>query len=344
MARADSGAPAPGAPGVPGTPTAGGFAGLTPEQIRQKVTLMNKLRLQQLHGKNPSHNMILHRGPIALPGAPAFSAVPQLNNASTASTAGAYTPSDTSEPNNPYASIVARNVFALNPPPSPDTTPQDSGPPPPKITLTGITTIFGPAEALYKVAGVVRDGKPPQDESYILTEGEGQDDVNVMRIDVKKGIVTFNNHGVTQDIPLQVGTASGGDSGGGGPGPANPFMRRFGGGGPGSQNFNNLPPAMRARFMQRFGNNQNNFGPNGNNNNFNPVGTYNGSYNNYSGNNNSQNSTPQLSADDNEALIAAQKAQLEQQGNSAAAIFPPTKYDDQARQEAGGSSEGAPMP
>jgi hypothetical protein len=322
IARAGSGAPAPSTPGsLPAS------AGLSLEAIQKREALLQKIRLQRLQGKNPSFNTITHRGlafPQGQPGVAPQSAIPQLNNAPMAGASDSYTPSDTSEPNNPYASIVSRNVFALNPVPPPDAGQPDQGPPPLKITLTGITTIFGPAEALYKVAGVVRDGKPPQDQSYIMKENEGEDDVNVVHIDVTKGLVTFNNHNVIQEIPLQVGTASGGDSGGGppGPGPGNPFQRRFGGPNPA-----NMPPAIRARYMQRFGNN-----PNGNNN---PAGGFNGGYNN--GGWNPPGPPAGLSGDDQQALIAAQHAQMQQEGNPNAPLLPTSPYDDQAgvKQEPG---------
>ncbi len=137
---------------------------------------------------------------------------------------------DSLPPGNPYGSIVKRNVFGLNPVPVVDPNVAPPGPPPPKITLTGITTIFGPAEALFKVAGVKREGKPPQDESYIFTEGESQDDVEVTAIDTVKKIVTFNNNGVVQEIPLTAGIASGGGSAPSQPGFASPrpFGRQFG--------------------------------------------------------------------------------------------------------------------
>lgn len=101
------------------------------------------------------------------------------------------------------SAIAARNVFGLTPLRS-DPLPreQQTNAPPPRITLTGITTILGPAEALYKVAGGQQDGNQRQEKSYILNPGQEQDGVAVVAIDVKKGIVTFNNHGVRQDIAL----------------------------------------------------------------------------------------------------------------------------------------------
>jgi hypothetical protein len=101
----------------------------------------------------------------------------------------------------PYSFIAARNVFGLNPPSAPSSQQQDSTPPP-KNTLPGLTTNIGPLEVLFKVAGGNRDGKQWREESYILTEGQEQDGVGVVAIDVSKGIVMFNNHGVRQDIAL----------------------------------------------------------------------------------------------------------------------------------------------
>ena len=240
---------------------------------------------------------------------------------------------DSLPPGNPYGSIVKRNVFGLNPVPVVDPNATPPGPPPPKITLTGITTIFGPAEALFKVAGVKREGKPPQDESYIFTEGESQDDVEVTAIDTVKKVVTFNNNGVVQEIPLTAGVASGGGSAPSQPSftSPRPFGRQFGrpgfggpGGGPG-----NLPGGFQRP--------QGNSAPGQFNNGYSPN-------NNSSYNNNNVASQMGLSGDDQAALIAAQHAQFQSQGNPLAAAFPPTAYDGQATAEASGSQGGQSPP
>jgi hypothetical protein len=264
-----------------------------PDAMRQKMVQMNKaFLLKKLHQRKPIAGMPMAGGvPLGIPSTP---------NSLSKHTAAASVSTDTTQPGNPYASIVTRNVFGLNPPTPPDTS-TDSGPPPPKITLTGITTIFGPAEALFKVAGVPRLGKPPKDESYILTEGQGQDDVDVTHIDVTKGIVTFNNHGVVQDIPLVAGVASGGDSGSGGGGGG--FQRPQFGGPPGRPGFNNIQNFRQRLQQQR-------------------AAQY----------NNSDNANPSgLTSDDQAALIAAQHAQMQQDGNPMAALFPPTSYDNDAQ-------------
>jgi hypothetical protein len=110
-------------------------------------------------------------------------------------------------PGNPYAPVVARNIFGLNPPTPPVDTALNTTPPP-KITVNGITDILGQMQALFKVAGTAKPGKPAGDDAYILSEGQRQDDIEVVKIDEKAGIVTFNNHGETQQLPLAVATSS----------------------------------------------------------------------------------------------------------------------------------------
>ena len=100
---------------------------------------------------------------------------------------------------NPYGPIVVRNVFGLNPP-----LPADAGQPadpPPKITPNGIMSIFGHLQVLFKVAP--KAGQPgAKEESYILSEGQRQDEIEVIQIDEKASLVTFNNHGTVQELPL----------------------------------------------------------------------------------------------------------------------------------------------
>lgn len=122
----------------------------------------------------------------------------------------------------PYATIVARNMFGLVPIPPPD---PDAGKPPveppPKITPNGIMTIFGKDQALFKVANKPKTGQPAKDDAYVLAEGERQDDITVVKINHVEGIITFDNHGVTQELALVPAKESGPSGGaGGGPGGA----------------------------------------------------------------------------------------------------------------------------
>ncbi len=140
--------------------------------------------------------------------------------------------------NNPYTPIVTRNVFGLLP--IPPATPVDTAPvvAPPKITLNGITTIIlGSKEALYKVAMPAKPGQPAQDQSYMMGEGESDNDIQVVKIDTDADVVIFNNHGTIQQLPLTAaGNISSGavsPAGGAAPGlplPGNRFRRP---GGPG---------------------------------------------------------------------------------------------------------------
>ena len=109
-------------------------------------------------------------------------------------------------PEGPYAAIVARNMFGLVPIPPPD--PNAGQPPvdpPPKITLTGIMTIFGREQAIFTaVSEKPRAGQTSKESSYILAEGEREDDFEVVKILREVGVVRFNNHGVSQEILLMV--------------------------------------------------------------------------------------------------------------------------------------------
>jgi hypothetical protein len=102
---------------------------------------------------------------------------------------------------NPYTPIVERNVFGLVP--LPVHNPADDVPvtPPPKITPNGIMTLFGKLEVLFKVQDNT-PGKPSKEDSYVMCEGDRQDDIEVQKIDQKAEVITFNNHGVVQELPL----------------------------------------------------------------------------------------------------------------------------------------------
>ena len=222
-------------------------------------------------------------------------------------------------PGNPYAVVVARNIFGLNPPPVVDPNAKVVEPPV-KVVPNGIMTIFGQLQVLFKVAA-----KPGgKDASYMLTEGQSQDDIEVVKINEKAAIVTFNNHGIVQELPLVVTPPSstpapaipGGAPGAPGivPGGVAP------GGNTGNNPFNN-------RFGNRPGRNGNN--PGGGNNsggggndgaNTRAVPTRGGT----------TSQTPQMSAEEQTILIAVQHAKLQQDGNPAAVIFPPTIIDADA--------------
>ncbi|MGA2245119.1 MAG: hypothetical protein ABSH48_08980 [Verrucomicrobiota bacterium] len=123
----------------------------------------------------------------------------------------------------PYAGIVARNMFGLVPIPPLD--PHAGDPPadpPPKITPTGIMTIFGRDQALFTAAPKAKPGQPAKDDAYVLAEGERQDDIEVIKINHETSIITFNNHGTVQELPLIAPKDVGGSAPGPGGGKGNP--------------------------------------------------------------------------------------------------------------------------
>ncbi|MDE3067603.1 MAG: hypothetical protein KGJ60_08635 [Verrucomicrobiota bacterium] len=212
---------------------------------------------------------------------------------------------------NPYATIAERNVFGLNPPkPQEENKPPVA--PPPKITVNGITGVFGDWQALFKAAVPAQPGKPARENSYMLGEGQRQDDIEVTRIDSKAGIITFNNHGVVQEIPLAdptkttvpvPRTASI-------PMPGRNFPRPVG-----LPMAGGLPPGIAARFTPGAA----------------PA------INPQTGLPMSSRATPtqpqqkqQLSPEEQMILIAAQHAKAQAEGNPIANIFPPTPLDKDA--------------
>lgn len=106
---------------------------------------------------------------------------------------------------NPYQSIIDRNVFSLKPPPPPPDPAEVNKPQTLKITLTGITTIFGNKRVLMKTAPPPgKPGEPPKTEqSYILTEGQREGDIEVVSIDEKALSVKVNNGGTVQTLTFE---------------------------------------------------------------------------------------------------------------------------------------------
>ena len=111
-------------------------------------------------------------------------------------------PDNVAQTNNPYASIVSRNVFSLSAAsaPAPETPTPDG--PLPKITLEGITSILGDWLVLFKVGEVNPAGAVMQEKACMLKEGETDDGVKVVSIIPADGIVMFDNHGRIQQFTL----------------------------------------------------------------------------------------------------------------------------------------------
>lgn len=220
-------------------------------------------------------------------------------------------------PDNPYATIVTRNVFGLNPPVV-DTNPAvELGLP--KITPNGIMSVFGKFQVLYKVTPAGKSGQ--KDEYYTLSEGEAQDEIEVMHIDDQNGIITFKNHGTVQELPLVVASSTGG----GAPSPmtGNPGFNQPNGnngdnqGGPGNRimRFGNRGGGPGG-FNRRGQNNQDSNGAAaGNGDSLNlrtiPTRTY-------------QPPASQMTPEESAINIEQQRAQALDNGDPKANLFPPT--------------------
>ena len=100
---------------------------------------------------------------------------------------------------NPYKSIVERNPFGLLPPPPPPP-PPDTNPPPSNIKLTGITTILGIKNALLMAQEPGPGGKS---QSYILTEGQREGQIEVLTIDSVGGSVKVSNAGTVSTLTFE---------------------------------------------------------------------------------------------------------------------------------------------
>jgi hypothetical protein len=98
----------------------------------------------------------------------------------------------------PYDVIPVRNLFALKELPKP------VQPPPPvqptnDIKLQGINFILGRWQVLFKV----RFPPPRGEMSFVMKEGEGQDEIEVLEINGKARSVTFKNNGIEQVLTME---------------------------------------------------------------------------------------------------------------------------------------------
>jgi hypothetical protein len=110
---------------------------------------------------------------------------------------------------NPYKPIAIRNIFDLSP--SMSVTSPVPTDPLPIITPNGITSIFGSVQVLFKATDYA-PGQPVREKSYMMGEGQREDDISVTKIDEKNAIIIFDNHGNAQEIRLVAATATSGSS------------------------------------------------------------------------------------------------------------------------------------
>jgi hypothetical protein len=103
---------------------------------------------------------------------------------------------------NPFQSITDRNVFALKPPPPPPSNDPAPAPPPQlaKVVLTGLTSLFGPNDKRAFLEIEETGGKEKKSTKPILREGERNGVVEVIAIDLDKGVVKIRNNGFETNL------------------------------------------------------------------------------------------------------------------------------------------------
>jgi hypothetical protein len=101
----------------------------------------------------------------------------------------------------PYEFIPGRNVFRLQPPPAPVPTvlPVQPASPKvmPKVIVTGLTDVCGRRQVLAEISEPGRPTIKP-----VLAEGEEAGLVQVLHIDVGRGVVNVRIHGEASTLAL----------------------------------------------------------------------------------------------------------------------------------------------
>jgi len=252
---------------------------------------------------------------------------------------------DASSAGNPYVAIPARNIFNLVPIPTNDPAADVKPPDPPaKITPNGIMSLFGTPQVLFKVATPPAQGQPPQDQSYCLSEGDREDGIEVVQIDQVARIITFDNHGIVQKIPLvPAGDTGGGGPGGGPPGPGGPdhFYHRGGGGFGG---FGGQPSSSSAPDYSASASPANDNANNGSSPDVSPTSVEGAQAKLNAIMNDPNHLTPEAQV----ILMEANRQQLQAAGDPTAILIPPTELTDQLQGGNGGTDGGtdpnAPAP
>ncbi len=113
---------------------------------------------------------------------------------------------------NPYQDIPVRNIFNLKPPPPPQTeTNQAPAVPPPKVILTGITSLFGP-QVFLEITEQEPGKQPGMPKRPILRAGDREGDIEVLSIDIDHSVVKIRNGTAESELTFEVpksGSSSG---------------------------------------------------------------------------------------------------------------------------------------
>ncbi|MEY4384718.1 MAG: hypothetical protein RLY20_1 [Verrucomicrobiota bacterium] len=108
-------------------------------------------------------------------------------------------------PDDPYITpITNRNLFGLKPPPDPND-PANLPPPPPlpNIYLAGITTLLGNKRAVLRAPRPAKPPEPAKEVSLMLSEGDSEEGVKVLQINVADGTVKIMNGSTEQLLDIK---------------------------------------------------------------------------------------------------------------------------------------------
>lgn len=229
---------------------------------------------------------------------------------------------------NPYVGIVDRNVFQLRPP---VLVPPVTNPQPPavvsKLTLTGITTIFGKPLALLTTQPTGKPQDAGKREHYSLRVGQRMDGIEVLSIDAKKGVVRVKNNGAEETLDFINNGAK-------------PLVSAaVPGASPAHANLPNVPSPAGQQVARLGGNRRNaSYAParGVGNAGINPAGIAGGIAPNTRGIQQYQNT---MSREEQVLIIEAQRAKMLQEGDETFKILPPTEMTQEVL---GGQPGGQP--
>jgi hypothetical protein len=105
-------------------------------------------------------------------------------------------------PQNRYQNIVERNLFGLKDLPKAES-PSPPSAPPPRITLTGITTILGNKLAIMTAMVPAKPGEPAKELPLMLAEGQRDGNIEVLGIDEKSRSVRVNDFGEVTTLTFE---------------------------------------------------------------------------------------------------------------------------------------------
>jgi hypothetical protein len=96
---------------------------------------------------------------------------------------------------NPYAAIITRNAFALNPPAPVTNAPAGPVIPPSDIEFRGLSTLLGRPQALINVKSKPKPPETPKDRSLVMDIGQREGEVELLEINMGEGSVKLRNQG-----------------------------------------------------------------------------------------------------------------------------------------------------